>query len=241
MKIFKFIIFLLFFNLASCANVQENSRVYDPFEPSNRAIFEFNDKFDSYIMQPIARTYIKLPELMRQGINNFFSNLGDFVSLINDILQLKPERASNDVIRIALNSTFGICGIFDIATALNINKNNESFADTLGYWGVGSGAYLVIPFLGPSNFRDAPAMFFDSYINPVNELENVRVRNSLQATSLINMRANLLKVSNLSDDVSFDPYIFQRDLYYQYRQNRIYDGDPPMESFDELNFDEIKE
>ena len=136
--------------------------------------------------------------------------------------------------RVVINSTFGLGGIFDVATPLNIDRNQESFADTLGYWGVSSGPYIVIPFLGPSSVRDAPSLAIDSLIQPLNQMENIPLRNSLYATKLVNSRANLLKVTNLSDDVSFDPYTFQRDLYFQFRQNRIYDGDPPMENIEAI-------
>ena len=234
MKFYHAILILILINLSSCATTQSHGTVNDPFEPTNRAIFKFNEKFDNYFMEPLARAYSHLPDLIHQGFDNFFSNLGDVITTINDILQLKPEKASNDFMRVVINSSFGIGGIFDVATPLNIDKNQESFADTLGYWGVSSGPYIVIPFLGPSSVRDAPSLAIDSLIQPLNQMENIPLRNSLYATKLVNSRANLLKVTNLSDDVSFDPYTFQRDLYFQFRQNRIYDGDPPMENIEAI-------
>jgi len=223
------------FLLSSCATTQENGSVYDPFEPTNRVVFNINEKLDNYIMQPIAKTYQNLPDLLRLGIKNFFSNLGDVVTLVNDLLQLKVEEASNDTLRLAFNSFFGLGGIFDVATEMKIEQNNEGFGDTLGYWGIGPGPYIVLPLFGPSNLRDAPSLAVDAYTHPITHLNNVARRNSLQAINLVDKRAGLLKVTSISDDVSFDPYNFQRDFYQQYRQNSIYDGDPPQEDFEDLS------
>jgi len=226
--------------LVSCASVQKDGSVYDPFEPTNRVVFDFNTSLDNNVMQPIARVYTLLPSVMRVGVSNFMGNLADVVTLINELLQFKLKDAVSDFMRIVTNTTLGIGGLLDIATKFDLNKHNETFADTLGVWGVGSGAYVVLPVFGPSSVRDGPAKIADSYANPMSYLDPVAHRNSLTALGVVNSRANLLKASRMSDELALDAYAFMRDSYLQWRQYQVYDGDPPQKFIDDIYIEDLE-
>jgi phospholipid-binding lipoprotein MlaA len=213
--------------ISSCASTQSTGEISDPMESMNRGIYSFNETLDKYIAKPIAETYLYTPSPIRTGINNFFNNVDDVITVLNDILQLKLEQSLQDSMRIITNTTFGVFGIFDIATKSELPRHNERFADTLGYWGVGSGPYLVLPILGPSSLRDAPSLLVDIYSYPLTYVSPVIARNSLVGLRMVDKRANLLEVTELTEDVALDPYTFTRDVYYQWRQNQIYDGNPP--------------
>ncbi len=227
------------FMLSSCASNTPDGDVADPLEPANRVIFDFNEGLDKYIAKPIATTYQYTPSPMRTGIRNFFNNLDDVMTIINDLLQFKIEQGITDTMRIIVNSSFGIAGIADVATGWGLPRHNERFADTLGYWGIGSGSYLVIPIWGPSSVRDAVGLTGDIYTYPLAYLYPVALRNSLQGLKMVNTRANLLATTDLTDDVAIDTYSFTRDAYYQWRQNQIYDGNPPDQFIQDFNPDDF--
>lgn len=226
--------------LTSCASTTDEGDVSDPLEPVNRAVYEFNETVDKHIAKPIAQTYQYAPSPIRTGIGNFFNNVDDVMTVINDILQFKIHQSITDSVRIVVNSSFGVLGLVDIASGWNLPRHNERFADTLGYWGVNSGPYLVLPIWGPSSFRDATGLAFDIYSYPLAYLHPVRHRNSLQGVKMVSTRAQLLAVTDLTQEVAIDPYAFTRDTYYQWRQNQIYDGNPPEQFPQDFNPDELE-
>ena len=206
----------------------------DPLEPMNRVVYKFNDGFDRAIAKPVAQGYrAVVPEIARTGVTNFFSNLDDVWVVVNQLLQGKPKTAIDDFGRVMLNSTVGLFGLVDIASDRGLPKHNEDFGQTLGRWGVTSGPYLVIPFFGPSDFRDALGWgLVDVHGDLVGRIHDVPTRNTLYGVRLINTRANLLDASRLLDDAALDPYSFLREAYLQRRQSLVYDGNPPPENRD---------
>ncbi len=216
--------------LGACATPQNK----DPIEPVNRVIYKFNDGLDRAIVKPLAQGYrAALPSFARTSIANVFENINDVLVSVNNLLQGKLTNAVSDAGRVAVNSTLGILGLIDVATNMGLEKHHEDFGQTLGYWGIGDGAFIMIPLLGPSNLRDGIAKVADVQLSPLHFLKNVPVRNSLTGTRLISTRANLLDETNLLDEASLDAYAFMRDAYIQRRRSQIYDGNPPDEIDDE--------
>lgn len=223
---------LLLTLLGGCAT--NNPR--DPLEPMNRAIYSFNDGLDNVLLKPVAQGYrAVLPQFVRTGVSNFFANINDVIIALNNLLQGKVLNAVSDVGRVAVNSTIGILGLFDPATEFGLEKHNEDFGQTLGYWGVGDGAYLVLPLFGPSNIRDAVGRFVDFKTDPLTYVHSMRARNILWGTRLINTRADLLDTSKILETAALDPYEFVRDAYLQRRRNLVFDGAPPMEKDDDTD------
>jgi phospholipid-binding lipoprotein MlaA len=220
---------LVGFLLGGCAS-SGNPR--DPFEPVNRVVYSINDGLDRAIAKPVAEGYrAVVPELARSGVTNFFSNLEDVWIMLNNLLQGKVESALDDMARVLVNSTVGLFGVVDVASDLGISKHNEDFGQTLGRWGVGSGPYVVLPFLGSSTLRDALGRgLVDMQGDIVRQLDHVPTRNSLLVTRLINTRANLLDASRIVEEAALDKYSFTRDAYLQRRENLVYDGNPPRQS-----------
>jgi len=203
----------------------------DPLEPMNRVIFDLNEVTDRAIMKPAAEAYVAVtPSPVRKAINNFFGNLQDVVSFANDVLQGKGTKAANDFTRVALNSSFGLLGLLDIATEAGIERGDEDFGQTLGAWGIGPGPYLVLPFFGPSSVRDGVGLVVDSQTHPIAQVESVPERNSATALRLLNARANLLGTEKLLEQAALDKYTFLRGAYLQRRQSQVFDGKPPKES-----------
>ena len=211
--------------LGGCAT-QSNK---DPLEGLNRGIYKFNDTVDKAALKPIAGAYkAVIPSTIRSGVNNFFSNLGDVVTVINDLLQGKFSKAMDDAGRVAINTTFGIGGIFDWASMDGIEKRNEDFGQTLAYWGWENSSYLVLPFLGPSTLRDTGGLIVDSaFFDPIYYVRDARDRNQLLLTKFIDKRSQYLPGSDLLDEAALDPYVFMRDAYFQRRNNLTHDGDVP--------------
>jgi len=211
-----------------CATTATDPR--DPFEGFNRAMYGFNEGFDNAIAKPVATAYRDyLPAPLRDRVRNFFSNLGDLFIGFNDLLQGKPEDTMTDWARFVFNSTFGLLGIHDIASEMGLEKRDEDFGQTFGRWGVDSGPYLVLPFLGPSTVRDAAGLAFDIGTDPVSTYPDVRVRNSAVAVRFTGQRADLLDASSILEQAALDKYVFLRDAYLQRRRSLIYDGNPPRE------------
>jgi phospholipid-binding lipoprotein MlaA len=193
----------------------------DPFEPANRAIFKFNDKLDTYIAQPVAKGYQKVtPQPLRQAITNFFSNLGDVGNFANDLLQLKMTDATEDLMRLAMNSTFGLGGLIDFATLAGLPKHHQDFGLTLGHYGVPSGPYIVLPLFGPSSVRDGIGMGVDVKFSLINYFEPA-VRNPMYLAQFISARADLLGATDLLKQAALDPYSFVRDAYRQQRESLL--------------------
>jgi len=202
----------------------------DPLEPLNRAVYKFNDAVDNLVIKPASTLYRDLvPQFVRTGISNFFSNINDVIVALNNLMQGKIPAAINDVGRILVNTTLGVFGLMDPATELGVEKNNEDFGQTLGFWGLGDGAYLVLPFLGPSSVRDTAGWAGDIYTWPVTYLEPTRHRNALIGLRFVSGRADLLEASRILETAALDPYEFVRDAYLQRRRNLVHDGKPPDE------------
>ena len=214
--------------LGGCASTGSPS---DPLEPVNRAIYKFNDGVDGLVIKPAAEFYrAMVPSFVRTGVGNFFSNINDVIVALNNLLQGKIPEAINDLGRILVNTTLGVFGVLDPATELGVEKHNEDFGQTLGYWGLGDGPYLVLPFLGPSSLRDAVGWVGDVYSWPVSYLKPNRDRNALIGLRLVHGRSELLEASQILETAALDPYEFVRDGYLQRRRNQVYDGNPPEEA-----------
>lgn len=211
---------------SACTTMRAPSEA-DPLEGLNRSVDGFNQVVDRAVVKPLAQGYDKVtaPEV-KQVIGNFFSNLDDVSVAFNNLLQGKPKAAGSDITRFALNTTIGIVGLADVATELGFQKHDEDFGQTLGVWGVGSGPYLVLPLLGPSTLRDAPARFVDAPLDPLYHYDDVRVRNSLLVVNVVNTRARLLPATDLVERIALDQYAFVRDAYLQRRASLIRDGAP---------------
>lgn len=225
---------LSFSLLGGCATIEGEADPDDPLESFNRAMYSFNDTLDRAILKPVAQGYnAVLPEPVNKGVSNFFSNIDDVVVLFNDILQLKFDQTLSDTARILFNTTIGLFGVFDVASGMDLPKHNEDFGQTLGYWGVETGTYIVWPFFGPSNVRDTVGLVADAYVNPLYDVEPDDDRLALVVVDLIDTRAGLLSASTILEEAALDPYLFVRDAYLQRRQNLVYDGNPPKPKFDE--------
>lgn len=202
----------------------------DPLESWNRGVFGFNDALDRAILKPTATAYQDyVPPLVRKGVGNFFNNLEDAWTTINSTFQLKGRAAGESFTRLWVNTFFGLGGLLDVATEMRIPRHKEDFGQTLGYWGVGSGPYVVLPLLGPSTLRDTAALPVDWAGDPLSQQDNVRLRNSLFVLGQVDNRASLLKQEALMEGATFDRYVLIRDAYLQYRRHLVYDGDPPDE------------
>lgn len=215
--------------LAGCAT-GPNANPADPLEPLNRQVARFNDTVDDAVLRPVATVYRQvLPSPVRTGVNNFFSNLSDVWSFANSVAQLKLQDSAQTFMRVNVNTFFGLGGLLDIATEAGIDRRTEDFGQTLGYWGVPSGPYLVLPLLGPSTVRDAAALPIDVNGDPVNYVTNIPLRNSMYALRLVDLRSNLLRAGQLLQDAALDRYSFTRDAFLQRRRNEIHDGNLPDE------------
>ncbi len=210
----------------------------DPLESFNRAMYKFNDVFDDVILTPAAKGYdFILPGAVKTGITNFFYNLREPLVILNDLLQVKLGQASSDTGRFLVNTTVGIAGLFDVATSMNLPKHEEDFGQTLAVWGVGSGAYVVWPFIGPRDVRDSFGWLVDWYSNPRTYIESSTTKWGLVALDMVDTRANYLGDKEiLRRAAGEDIYPFVREAYRQRRLNQIYDGNPPIE--DDLLFEE---
>jgi len=212
-----------------CAS-DPNQDPRDPWEPMNRRVNSFNDFFDRSILKPTAEFYHNvMPAPAAEAVTNFFNNLGDVVVLANDLLQLKLEPALQDGTRIVYNTTFGLGGLFDVASAWDIPKHNEDFGQTLGYWGVGPGPYVVIPFLGPKTVRDTVGYATDTTVDPIYKIEPEQARLGTAGVRFVDTRTSLLGASRVLDEAALDPYAFMRDAYLQRRASLVRDGQPSSE------------
>jgi phospholipid-binding lipoprotein MlaA len=202
----------------------------DPFEPFNRGVYQFNEAVDKAILKPVAEGYRKIvPQFVRSIVSNFFSNISDIIVALNNVLQGKFKAAYTDFGRVAINSTLGILGLFDIATEAGIEKHNEDFGQTLGWWGVRDGPFIMLPFFGPSNARDTVGRVGDYFSNPVTYVDPNGSRYALYGTDTVNRRSELLEAGEVLRTAALDPYEFVRDAYLQRRRNLIHDGKAPPE------------
>lgn len=223
--------FLCGFLAAGCASTgqqagQSAATPYDPLEPLNRSIYRFNEAIDNAAFEPVARGYRRfVPAPVRRGFSNVFSNFATPSYALNNFLQGKPKRGFNELGRFLFNSTLGIGGIFDVATAGGMESYDESFGETLAVWGVKEGPYLVLPILGPRSMLDAAGLPLD-YYSDINTHLRAGVKDKLYLFRLIDKRARLLAAQTLIDK-SNDPYIALRESYRQNREYKIHDGDVP--------------
>ena len=218
--------------LSACASVPGGPTEGDPFESYNRAMFSFNEGLDKHILKPVAEGYKKIvPDPVKTGVSNLFSNLDDIFVIINDLLQFKLVQALEDTGRFIVNSTFGIFGLFDVATSMGLSKHNEDFGQTFATWGVGKGPYVVLPFFGPRTLRGTGGFIIESIYDPLYNIENddTALYGSV-ALRAIDTRYKLLKASRVVEQAALDKYSFVRDAYIQHRNNLIYDGNPAEET-----------
>lgn len=219
--------------LSSISAVADESVNADPYQQINQTIFSFNQSLDEYLARPVAKMYVAvMPDFAERGIANMFDNLNEVTNIFNDLLQGKFTQAANDTGRFGINSTLGIGGLFDVASLLSFKKSDgEDFGQTLGYWGVPQGPYIMLPFFGPSTLRDAPSRFADQLTDPLDYLDHSTDRAVTTALSLVNTRASLLEFDNL---LSGDSYILVRDVYLQRRAYQVTDG-AVEDEFDDLD------
>lgn len=220
--------------LTGCATRVANPD--DPLEGYNRAMFGFNETVDKAVVRPVAQAYHDVAPLpVRSGIGNFFGNVGDVWIGGNNLLQGKVLDGLSDLLRFAVNTTVGIAGFFDVASELGLPKHDEDFGQTLGRWGVGEGAYFVVPFFGPRTLRDAAVLPIDLAGDDVWAVRNIPLRNSLTALRIVNTRANLLGIDKTLEEGTLDKYAYARDFYLQQRRYKVYDGNPPLEDYDDID------
>lgn len=195
----------------------------DPYAKVNRNIYAFNQSLDDIIFRPVTQAYDDIfPPFAKRGVTNFFNNLDDINVVFNDLLQLKMKNALHDSSRFVVNSTVGVAGFFDVATGMGLYKNYEDFGQTLGYWGVPTGPYIVLPLLGTSNVRDAIGLIPDYLLNPVFWVNDKEARFFLYALDNTDTRLFYMAAESM---VSGDEYIFVRDAYLQRREYLVADGE----------------
>ena len=208
--------------LGGCASGPPN----DPLEPYNRGMSTFNDNVDKMVLKPVATVYKTItPPMARTGVSNFFANLGDAWSFVNNALQLHPEGTLNSAVRFTVNTVFGIGGVFDVASEMGVDRRKQDFGLTLGRWGVPPGPYVVLPLMGSSTVRDTLALPVDWQGNLLGGVDPVSSRNSLYALRLVNTRANLLRAGEVLDTAALDKYTFTRDVFLNLRSQGMHDND----------------
>ena len=212
--------------LSACATpMAERSDPRDPYENLNRKVFVVNQVFDQVLLKPVAKGYSNYaPDFIQTTIGNFFGNLADVWTAVNNFLQGKPREGIQDTGRVAVNTVFGVAGLADVATKLGLPKHQEDFGQTLGVWGVKPGPYVMLPLFGPSTMRDALAKPLDLYADPVNLATRADVEYSLRAVRLVDDRARLLPTTDMIEKVALDPYQFVRDAHFQQREARVNDA-----------------
>jgi phospholipid-binding lipoprotein MlaA len=217
--------------LVGCATVPAGG-VNDPFEPFNRSMFSFNDGLDKILLKPAATVYQAVtPKFVRTGFRNFFSNLAEPWVAVNAALQLKGQAAVETVMRFAVNTVLGFGGVLDIATEVRLERRNEDFGQTLGFWGVKPGPYVVLPIIGPTTVRDAFGIAVDFQGDPLNRDPTLLTtdKDALSIVRLLSFRESLLGASNLLEGAALDKYTFTRDVFLQRRRSLVFDGQDPLE------------
>ena len=202
----------------------------DPLEGFNRAMFALNDDLDKIVIKPAAQGYqAVLPDVVRRGVGNFFSNIGDIFIAANDLLQGKVPDAVNDIGRVLVNTTLGVFGLRDVASELGVEKHDEDFGQTLGAWGIGEGAYVVLPFFGPRTVRDSFGLALDLHVDPVANMTPITTRNTLIVTRVLDQRVQLFAADKILDEAALDRYSYVRNAYLQRRRSQVFDGNAPRQ------------
>ena len=239
MNVSRLVLPLLLLLLGGCASTHTYHNPKDPLEPINRTVYKFNDTVDKLVLKPVAKGYkAVMPTPGQTMVHNFFSNLNDVIVTINDLLQFKLKQGFSDAGRVLINTTVGAFGLVDAAAATGYPKHHEDFGQTLGYWGIGNGPYLVLPFLGPSTLRDSAGLYVDGQANVIYSLNNMRRRNQLVALNAVKTRAELLDDEKLLNEAVLDPYSFLRDAYLLHRRSLVYDGHPPRIKYDDEDYED---
>jgi phospholipid-binding lipoprotein MlaA len=225
--------------LQACASRSPYEEVSDPLEPVNRVIYTFNDKLDRAVLKPAAKGYQKvLPKSVQSGVRNFFNNIYEPLTIINNILQGQPTHTFSNTTRFIFNTVFGIGGIMDVASDWDLPHNQEDFGQTFGVWGFGEGWYLVLPVLGPSSVRDSAGLATTFLLNldPIARYTEGYTKLAVYGLYFISERADLLSASKVLDAAALDPYLQVRESYRQKRWYDQHDGNPPEPDFfdDEL-------
>ena len=211
--------------LAGCAATP--SRV-DPLEPFNRAMFEVNDVAEKVVIKPVVSAYTTvIPSPVRTAVSNVFGNIEDLFSAVNGLLQGKTDKAGNDLGRVMVNTLWGLGGLIDVATDAGIERGNEDFGQTFGFWGLGQGPYLFIPFFGPTTIRDGSGFLIRVAAGPVGFIPDVPVRNSLYGVGYVDLQAQAKEARAVVDTAALDRYRFIRNAYLQKRRYDVFDGEPP--------------
>ena len=216
-----FVAILVTFFMFGCASQQNK----DPLEGLNRSVYKFNDVVDKVALKPVAQGYQAItPSPVQTGVNNFFKNIRDVVTLVNELFQFKFKQAANTTGRVAVNTTVGVLGIFDVHSKSGGVRTKEDFGQTLGYYGFDSGAYLVLPLLGPSSTRDGIGFITDAvFFDPIGYINDDTARWTTIAIAVVDKRADLMDDIDIRDK-AFDPYAYMRDSYIQNRENLVKDG-----------------
>ncbi len=221
--------------LQGCATVA-NPDPRDPLESFNRSMFSFNDTLDRAVLKPVATGYVAVtPSWMRKGVTNFFGNLADVWSAVNNGLQLRGKEMGDSIGRVMVNSTIGLVGLVDVASDLHIERHSADFGLTLGRWGVRPGPYVVLPLLGPYTLREVAAIPVDQQGNLINHVDDEPTRSGLVLLNLVDTRATYLRAGDVMEGAALDKYSFTRDAYLQRQRNRDYDGNPPDDDKDDGN------
>jgi len=221
-----------FVALAGCQTIREGrggpGQKLDPWESWNRKVFNFNEDVDRTVLIPVATAYTNVvPQPVRRSVGNFFNNFADAWSAVNNVLQGKIQLAFDDATRVGANTLFGLFGILDVASEMGLDHHYEDFGQTLGRWGVGAGAYVVLPILGPSDVRDAFALPFDWQATPTAFFDETSAKVGMSVLQILNTRSALLGATRVIDEISLDKYTFIRDAYLQRRRSLVYDGNVP--------------
>lgn len=244
-KLLKSLLVIVFCHfLIACTSMQhiDESRVIDtsdPWESTNRSVYDFNDALDRNIIKPVSTGYVKItPKPFRIGVTNFFDNLRYLNVILNNTLQGKIDQSMSDIFRFVFNTTLGVGGLFDVATPMGLEAHDEDLGQTLAVWGSPQGPYLELPALGPSTMRKLPDFVSTYFLDPFTYWLSFSVAAPVKVLELINKRANFLTASNFRDSAAIDPYSFTRESYLQSRKDKIYDGNPPAENYDDI-FDDL--
>lgn len=230
--------------LGGCAVNSTPLDPYDPYEAQNRSTYEFNQKLDRYLLSPVASGYAAVtPRVVRRGVDNFFNNVTYPKVILNDLLQGKMSHAAKGTGRFLVNTTIGVLGLWDPASRMGLNARSSDFGQTLAVWGANSGPYLELPALGPSYARETSDYPVAIATNPLNYIFTYHVTAPLAALYYVNKRALLETAVQIREQAAIDPYLFTRSAYMQYRENLIYEGNPPQSDLydEELFYDDFED
>jgi phospholipid-binding lipoprotein MlaA len=227
---------------SGCATIDGPPNPDDPYESYNRSMFAFNEGVDKYAIKPVAQGYnFIMPDLASKGVSNFFSNVDDIVVFVNQLFQFKLTAAIATSARFVFNTTFGLLGLIDVASHMDLPKQHEDFGQTLATWGVPQGPYIVLPVIGPATVRDTAGLAVDwTYFDPIFKRQTLQQSLVTLGIKYIDIRAGLIKATNILDETVPDKYSFVRDAWLLRREFLIYDGNPPGGS-GELSEDELFE